>query len=76
MAAQNKQHRDIAGRPAGVWRRNYREENLRQRRITDPHAPSEQRVAIMRNLDAWYKAFNVTPGQALYLPPEQRVRIW
>jgi putative endopeptidase len=61
---------------AQVWRRNYREENLRQRLITDPHAPSEQRVAIMRNLDAWYKAFNVTPGQTLYLPPEQRVRIW
>jgi endothelin-converting enzyme/putative endopeptidase len=30
----------------------------------------------MRNLDAWYKAFNVSPGQKLYLPPEQRVRIW
>jgi putative endopeptidase len=61
---------------AQVWRRNYREENLRQRLITDPHAPSEQRVAVMRNLDAWYKAFNVSPGEALYLPPEQRVRIW
>ncbi|MGZ8297537.1 MAG: M13-type metalloendopeptidase, partial [Allosphingosinicella sp.] len=61
---------------AQVWRRNYREENLRQRLIAGPHAPSEQRVAILRNLDAWYKAFNVTPGQALYLPPEPRVRIW
>jgi endothelin-converting enzyme/putative endopeptidase len=30
----------------------------------------------VRNIDAWYKAFNVQPGQALYLPPEQRVRVW
>ncbi len=30
----------------------------------------------MRNLDAWYDAFNVSPGQKLYLPPERRVRIW
>ena len=61
---------------AQVWRRNYREANLRQRLITDPHSPSEQRVAVVRNLDPWYPAFNVVPGQRLYLPPEQRVRIW
>lgn len=61
---------------AQVWRRNYREANLRQRLITDPHSPSEQRVAVVRNLDQWYPAFNVQPGQALYLAPPDRVRIW
>ncbi|MEA1071317.1 M13 family metallopeptidase [Sphingomonas sp. LY160] len=61
---------------AQVWRRNYREANLRQRLITDPHSPSEQRVAVVRNLDPWYDAYKVQPGQALYLSPEQRVRIW
>ncbi|HUE78620.1 MAG TPA: M13-type metalloendopeptidase [Sphingomicrobium sp.] len=61
---------------AQVWRRNYREENLRQRLITDPHSPSEQRAAIVRNLDPWYPAFSVQPGQELYLAPADRVRIW
>jgi putative endopeptidase len=61
---------------AQVWRRNYREANLRQRLITDPHSPSEQRAAVVRNLDPWYPAFNVQPGQKLYLTPEQRVRMW
>ena len=61
---------------AQVWRRNYREANLRQRLITDPHSPSEQRVSVVRNLDPWYSAYNVQPGQKLYLTPEQRVRMW
>jgi putative endopeptidase len=61
---------------AQVWRRNYREANLRQRLITDPHSPSEQRVAVVRNLDPWYSAFGVEPGQKLYLAPPDRVRIW
>jgi putative endopeptidase len=61
---------------AQVWRRHYREPNLRQRLLTDPHSPSEQRVATVRNLDPWYPAFDVQPGQNLYLTPEQRVRIW
>ena len=61
---------------AQVWRRNYREENLRTRLITDPHSPSEQRTWIVRNLDPWYPAFGVQPGQKMYLSPEQRVRIW
>ncbi|MDB5698152.1 MAG: peptidase [Alphaproteobacteria bacterium] len=61
---------------AQVWRRNYREANLRQRLLTDPHSPSEQRVAVVRNLDPWYPAFDVKSGQTLYLPPERRVRIW
>jgi len=61
---------------AQVWRRNYREANLRQRLITDPHSPSEQRTWVVRNLDPWYPAFQVQPGQKLYLAPEQRVRMW
>jgi len=61
---------------AQVWRRNYREANLRQRLLTDPHSPSEQRAAIVRNMDPWYDAFDVQPGQKLYLPPADRIRIW
>nr|WP_294846195.1 M13 family metallopeptidase [uncultured Sphingomonas sp.] len=61
---------------AQVWRRNYREANLRQRLLTDPHSPSEQRASVVRNFDQWYKAYNVQPGQKLYLAPTQRVRIW
>jgi putative endopeptidase len=61
---------------AQVWRRNYREANLRQRLLTDPHSPSEQRAAVVRNLDPWYSAFNVQEGQKLYLAPSERVRIW
>ena len=61
---------------AQIWRRNYREANLRQRLITDPHSPSEQRTWVVRNLDPWYPAFQVEPGQRLYLAPEARVRIW
>jgi len=61
---------------AQVWRRKYREANLLQRLLTDPHSPSEQRAAVVRNLDPWYSAFNVRAGQHLYLAPDQRVRIW
>jgi putative endopeptidase len=61
---------------AQVWRRNYREANLRNRLLTDPHSPSEQRVATVRNLDPWYEAFNPQPGQKLYLAPDKRVKIW
>ena len=61
---------------AQVWRRLYRDEELAQRLVTDPHSPSEYRTAVVRNLDAWYEAFKVQPGDALYLAPDQRVRIW
>jgi putative endopeptidase len=61
---------------AQVWRRNYREANLRQRLLTDPHSPSEQRANIVRNMDPWYPAFGAQPGQTLYLAPADRVRIW
>jgi putative endopeptidase len=62
---------------AQVWRSAQREESYRQRLRVDPHSPEEYRVnGVVRNMDEWYKAFNVTPDDALYLPPEKRVRIW
>ena len=61
---------------AQVWRRSYREEDMRNRLLIDPHAPSQQRAWIVRNLDPWYAAFNPKPGDKQYLTPEQRVRIW
>ena len=60
-----------------IWRRLYREPELLKRLVTDPHSPSEYRVnGIVRNMDAWYKAFDIKPTDALYLKPEDRVRIW
>ncbi len=61
---------------AQVWRSKYREPALRQQLISNEHSPGQQRVATVRNLDPWYKAFDVKPGGKLYLTPEQRVRIW
>ncbi len=61
---------------AQVWRRNYREANLQQRLMTDPHSPSQQRTWVVRNLDPWYPAFKPAPTGKLVLTPEQRVRIW
>ena len=49
---------------AQVWRRNYREANLRQRLLTDPHSPSAQRAEIVRNFDPWYQAFDVQPARS------------
>ena len=61
---------------AQVWRRSYREANLRQRLLTDPHSPSEQRAWVVRNLDPWYSGYQPAMGEYLFLAPEQRVRIW
>ena len=62
---------------AQAWQEKDREDAERQQIITDPHSPGKYRVnGIVRNVDAWYKAFNVQPGDKLYLPPEQRVHIW
>lgn len=62
---------------AQVWQRKYREDALIQRLTTDPHSPSEFRVnGVVRNFDEWYDAFDVQEGDALYLPPEERIRIW
>jgi predicted metalloendopeptidase len=49
---------------------------LRQRIVTDGHAPPEYRADTVRNLDAWYEAFDVKAGQKLYLAPADRVRVW
>ena len=53
-----------------------REGYLRQIVTTNEHAPDRFRALTVRNLDAWYSAFGVKPGQKLYLPPEQRVKVW
>jgi predicted metalloendopeptidase len=58
------------------WRSKTREPLARQLIITDGHAPARYRASSVRNSDAWYPAFDVKPGQALYLAPEERVRVW
>lgn len=60
-----------------IWRRLYRGPELLKRLVTDPHSPSEYRVnGIVRNMDAWYDAFEISKDDELYLAPEDRVRIW
>ena len=60
-----------------VWRELQRPDSERQQLVTDPHSPGRYRaITAERNIDAWYKAFDVQPGQKLYLAPEDRVRIW
>ncbi|KQM19528.1 M13 family metallopeptidase [Novosphingobium sp. Leaf2] len=62
---------------AQVWRSKVREAQARQYLIVDPHSPPQYRVnGIVRNFDEWYKAFDVKPGDKLYLAPKDRVRIW
>ena len=61
---------------AQSWRQKIREPALRQRIVTNGHAPAEYRADTVRNLDAWYDAFGVKPGQKLYLAPADRVRVW
>ena len=60
-----------------VWRGIIRDEELRQRIATDPHSPSVYRAnGPVRNVPEWYEAFGVEETDALYLPPEERVKIW
>ena len=62
---------------AQAWQGKRREGALRQQLLSDPHSPDQYRVdGIVRNFDPWYKAFNVQPGDKLYLPPDQRVHVW
>lgn len=62
---------------AQLWRSQYNEGFLRRITLTDPHSPGEFRVnGVLRNFGPWYEAFDVKPGNALYLPPEARVSIW
>ncbi|HEY1892820.1 MAG TPA: M13 family metallopeptidase [Steroidobacteraceae bacterium] len=58
------------------WGSKVRAAALRRQVLTDPHAPGEFRAATVRNSDTWYTAFDVTPGEKLYLTPDKRVRIW
>jgi putative endopeptidase len=61
---------------ARAWRAKSSEQATRAQIATDGHAPERYRIATVRNLDAWYEAFDVKPGQRLYLEPAARVRIW
>jgi endothelin-converting enzyme/putative endopeptidase len=58
------------------WASKTRPAALREQVLNDSHAPAEYRAATVRNVDAWYQAFDVKPGQALYLAPADRVKIW
>jgi putative endopeptidase len=62
---------------AQSWRRKATEDSIRERLVSNAHAPEQYRVnGVVRNLDAWYEAFGVKAGDELYLAPEKRVRIW
>jgi predicted metalloendopeptidase len=61
---------------AQTWSSKMREAALRARVATDGHAPGQWRALTVRNLDAWYTAFNVQPDDKLYLAPEKRVKVW
>ena len=62
---------------AQVWRTKIRDEALRQQVTVDPHSPGQIRAAqSLRNIDAWYEAFGVQPGDEQYIAPEARARIW
>jgi putative endopeptidase len=62
---------------AASWKEICRPETVRNRLLSDVHSPAKFRVnGIVRNMDEWYAAFNVQPGDSLFLKPEDRVRVW
>lgn len=62
---------------AQAWRAKYRDEALAEMITSDPHSPPRYRVnGVVVNMTEFYRAFDVQPGDALYLPPQQRVQIW
>jgi putative endopeptidase len=62
---------------AQVWRGAERPDALRRQLVSDPHSPPNARVnGVVRNVDGWYAAWDVKPGDPLYVAPDQRVRIW
>ncbi len=62
---------------AQAWRGKVTDDYVRRQVVSDPHSPRQFRVnGVVRNLDAWYEAFGVKAGDALYVAPEARVRIW
>jgi predicted metalloendopeptidase len=58
------------------WRRQQSDAALRQQIASDSHAPPQCRAGLVRNVDAWTRAFNVQPGDRLYVAPEARIHIW
>jgi len=61
---------------AQAWRGKAREPAQRNQILTDGHAPAKYRASTVRNLDQWYQAFGVKPGEKLYLAENDRVRVW
>ena len=62
---------------AQAWRVKRREELARQILVTSPHSPAKYRVnGVLPNIPGFYQAFDVKEGDGMYLPPEQRVKIW
>ena len=62
---------------AQVWKTKAREDSLRNQVTTDPHSPARYRtIAPIRNLEAWYQAWGIQPGDKMYIPPEKRAKIW
>ena len=62
---------------AQVWRRKYRDDELKNRLLVDPHSPAEYRAkGTVRNVSGFFSAFHVKEGDKMYLPPERRVKIW
>ena len=60
-----------------VWARKYKDEEMVKRLLSDPHSPSRYRVnGPITNIDAFYKAFDIKPGDKLYRPESQRIKIW
>ncbi|MTW10564.1 M13 family peptidase [Pseudoduganella eburnea] len=70
------QDREFFNGYAASWAQKERDAALRNQVMTDGHSPAKWRTYTVRNLDAWYQAYDVKPGQKLYLAPEQRVRVW
>ena len=62
---------------AQVWRQKVRPDRAKMLLVTDPHSPPFARVDMpVHNIDGWYKAWNVKPGDKLYLAPKDRAQIW
>ncbi|HSQ32193.1 MAG TPA: M13 family metallopeptidase [Gemmatimonadaceae bacterium] len=75
-AYMREQDREFFIAYARTQRRRISESALRKQAATSDHAPEEYRADTVRNLDAWYDAFDVRPGQRLYVEPAKRVRVW
>jgi putative endopeptidase len=60
-----------------IWREKERDDALRQQVVSDPHSPATYRVnGTIQNVDGWYHAFDIKPGDGPYVDPEQRVHFW